>query len=71
MKLKFFLNLIKEIIKIRFNMREIAFKVQKIDDNFVVLGNAYAYIYLIKVNNLNKIVGIKPLIASRNKTIKK
>lgn len=56
MKLKFFLNLIKEIIKIRFNMREIAFKVQKIDDNFVVLGNAYAYIYLIKVNNLNILI---------------
>ena len=53
MKLKFFFNLIKEVIKIRFNMREIEFKVQKIDENFFVLGNAYAYIYFIKFDKLN------------------
>ncbi len=37
-------------------MREMDFKVQKIDDNFIILGNAYAYIYFIKVNELNILI---------------
>jgi len=56
MKLKFFFNLIKEVIKIKLNMRELDFKVQKIDENFFVLGNAYAYIYFIKIDKLNILI---------------
>ena len=37
-------------------MREIDFKVQKLDENFFVLGNAYAYIYYIKVDRLNILI---------------
>jgi len=37
-------------------MREIDFKVQKLDENFFVLGNAYAYIYFIKVDRLNILI---------------
>ncbi len=51
MKLKFLLSLIKQIIRARFDMREAEFKVIKIDDNLEVLGNAYAYVYLISVDD--------------------
>jgi len=37
-------------------MREIDFKVQKLDENFFVLGNAYAYIYFIKVDRFNILI---------------
>ncbi len=51
MKLKFLLNLIKQIISVRLDMRETEFKAIKIDDNLDVLGNAYAYVYLINVDD--------------------
>ena len=37
-------------------MRELEFKANKIDENLEVLGNAYAYIYYLKVNNLNILI---------------
>jgi len=37
-------------------MREIDFKVQKLDENFFVLGNAYAYIYFIEVDRFNILI---------------
>lgn len=37
-------------------MRETNFKVNKIDENLEVLGNAYAYIYLIKTKNKNILI---------------
>lgn len=50
MKLKFIFSLIKQIIKVRIDMREIEFKAIKLDDNLEVLGNAYAYVYLLNVD---------------------